>query len=254
MPVLHLVIPFLDEEATLGTIVERVQGCPWPNGWSARVILVDDGSDHPAAESARLLAERLGAVLLRHEVNRGKGAALRTGFRHAVDTAAPDDLVGVQDADLEYAPGDLVPIVAGFQQQGAAIDAAFGNRWTGERRSAIRRVHRFGNRMLTRLSNTLTGLQVSDMECCYKVVRVPMLERILPDLDEDRFAIEPQLAASLARHGARVVEFPVSYDPRSFAEGKKIGVGDAISAFASMLREWRRTRRHRRAVRRSAGS
>jgi dolichol-phosphate mannosyltransferase len=254
VPVLHLVIPFLDEDATLGTIVERVQACDWPNGWSVRIVLVDDGSGPEAAASARELAARTGAVLLRHEVNQGKGAALRTGFSDAISAASPDDLAGVQDADLEYAPGDLVPIVAAFQQRGAAIDAAFGNRWTGERRSAIRRVHRFGNRMLTRLSNAFTGLRVSDMECCYKVMRLPMLERILPDLDEDRFAIEPQLAAALARHGARVVEFPVSYDPRSFSEGKKIGLGDAISAFAAMLREWRRTRRHRRTARRGSSS
>lgn len=254
MPILHLVIPFLDEETTLGTIVERVQACDWPAGWSARVILVDDGSGSSAADSARGLAERTGTMLIRHEVNRGKGAALRTGFRAALDTARPDDVVGVQDADLEYAPADLVPMVAAFAQPGRAFDAAFGNRWTGERRSAIRRVHRFGNRTLTSLSNALTGLRVRDMECCYKVIRVPMLERILPDLDEDRFAIEPQLAAALARHGARVVEFPVSYDPRSFSEGKKIGVGDAIAAFAAMLREWRRTRIRRRAVRRGRPS
>jgi len=254
VPVLHLVIPFLDEETTLGTIVERVQGCDWPSGWSVRVILVDDGSATSAADAARALAGRTGSILLRHEANRGKGAALRTGFQQALEIAEPDDLVGVQDADLEYAPSDLVPMVAAFAQPGRTFDAAFGNRWTGERRSAIRRVHRFGNRMLTRLSNALTGLRVNDMECCYKVLRVEMLARILPELDEDRFAIEPQLAASLARHGARVVEFPVTYDPRSFSEGKKIGVGDAIAAFAAMLREWRRTRRHRRAARRGAGS
>lgn len=245
MPVLHLVIPFLDEEATLGTVLDRVADCSWPAGWSTRLVLVDDGSRTDAAESARGLAARHHAELLRHEINRGKGAALRTGFEHALASAGDDDLVGIQDADLEYDPGDLPRLIDAIGSMRGPVDAAFGNRWIGERRTAIRRVHRLGNRLLTAASNLLTGLHVSDMECCYKVIRVPMLRRILPDLDEDRFAIEPQLAAALARHDARVIEVGVSYDPRSFAEGKKIGVGDAVAAVASMIREWRRTRRAR---------
>lgn len=252
MPVLHLVIPFLDEDATLGTIVERVAACDWPDGWAANVVLVDDGSDEAAATAAMRLAESRGLVLLRHDVNRGKGAALRTGFARVLEHAADDDLVGIQDADLEYDPADLPRLVDAMSTMRGPVDAVFGNRWIGERRSAIRRVHRLGNRMLTSLSNLLTGLQVSDMECCFKVIRAPMLRAILPDLDEDRFAIEPQLAAALARHGARVIEVGVSYDPRSFAEGKKIGVGDAVAAIGVMLREWLRTRRFRSNSKREA--
>lgn len=244
MPVLHVVIPFLDEGSTLGDIVDRLAGCPWPDGWSARIILVDDGSGSEGAAAARRLAEDREAVhLVRHRANLGKGAALRTGFGLVLDVAAEEDLVGVQDADLEYSPEDLVHLVAILTDSDA--DAAFGNRWGARAPSTMRRVHRLGNRVLTWLSNRLTGLSVTDMECCYKVMRVATLRTILPDLDEDRFGIEPQIAASLARHDARVVEVDVAYEPRSFADGKKIGPRDGLEAVSTMIREWRRTRRFR---------
>ena len=112
VPVLHLIIPSLDEESTLERVVERLQECTWPEGWKARPILVDDGSDAAAAEAARSLAGRDGIELLRHDRNRGKGAALRTGFARIVEEAADEDVVGIQDADLEYDPRDLARIVA----------------------------------------------------------------------------------------------------------------------------------------------
>lgn len=246
MPLLHLVIPFLDEEATLGTITDRVVACRWPEGWSVRIVLVDDGSGDTASRAAARLAAAHGFSLLRHPVNRGKGAALRTAFAHVVEHANDDDLVGVQDADLEYDPADLARMIETIEQAPARIDAAFGNRWAAGQPSTVRRIHRLGNRVLTMISNRLTGLGVSDMECCFKVIRIPMLRTLLPDLDEDRFAIEPQLAAALARHDARVTEVAVSYEPRSFAEGKKIGIADGFAAIGAMVREWGRTRRHRR--------
>ena len=248
MPVLHVVIPFLDEESTLNTIVDRLEACPWPEGWSASIVLVDDGSGPNAAHASKRLAGSVRDIdiqLLQHEVNRGKGAALQTGFQKILETADEADLVGVQDADLEYDPADLARIITTLTGATPKIDAVFGNRWNAPRGTTIRRIHRIGNQTLTRISNALTGLSLSDMECCYKVIRVPMLRRILPDLDENRFAIEPQLAASLARHNARLMEAPVAYEPRSFSEGKKIGFRDGISAILAMLREWRRTRRHR---------
>ena len=249
MPVIHVVIPFLDEESTLATIVSKLDACVWPSGWSSRIVLVDDGSSKPAGDAAKALADDASdsrITLLRHNENRGKGAALRTGFESMVDTAAEGDLVAIQDADLEYDPVDLLAIIKAIQSAVPPADAAFGNRWTDLERSTIRRAHRLGNRLLTRLSNAMTGLAVTDMECCYKVFRIPMLRTILPDLDEDRFAIEPQLAAALARHGAHVIEVPIHYEPRSFSQGKKIGFGDAVAAIASILREWRRTRKFSR--------
>ncbi|MDE0888150.1 MAG: glycosyltransferase family 2 protein [Phycisphaerales bacterium] len=249
MPVLHLVIPFLNEQDTLETVVGRVEQVIWPRGWSVRMILVDDGSSEDAATSAAALRDRHPDLqLLRHASNFGKGAALRTGFAQAIEHADAADLVGVQDADLEYAPSDLVQFVETFGLDDASIDAIVGNRWLELQPNVIRRVHRLANGFLTLVSNRLTGLKIHDMECCYKLIRVPMLRKILPDLDEDQFAVEPQIAAALARHGARVAEVGVSYDPRSFAEGKKIGVRDGFDAVASMIREWRRSRRHRRST------
>ncbi len=247
MPVLHLVIPFLNEQATLETVIERIEQVVWPAGWTVRTTLVDDGSDTNAASSAAALRDRHPQLeLLEHEANLGKGAALRTGFSHVLEHADDSDLVGVQDADLEYAPSDLVRFIETFDQNGASVDAIVGNRWLEIQPNVIRRAHRIANGFLTNASNRLTGLKINDMECCYKIIRVPMLRRILPDLDENHFAVEPQIAATLARHGARVTEVGVSYDPRSFAEGKKIGLKDGLEAMTSMIREWRRSRHHRR--------
>ena len=246
MPVIHVVIPFLDEESTLETIVSKLDACAWPDDWSGRIVLVDDGSGSSAAEAAAALAAdrtEPPITLIRHDVNRGKGAALRSGFEAIIGSADDEDLMAIQDADLEYDPGDLVTIVEEIRRSDPPADAAFGNRWNDRQASTIRRVHRLGNRLLTMLSNALTGLSVNDMECCYKVIRIPMLRTILPDLDEDRFAIEPQLAAALARHHARVIEVPVAYEPRSFAQGKKIGFRDGVAAIAAIIREWRRSRR-----------
>ena len=249
MPVLHLVIPFLNEQATLETVIGRVEQVAWPDGWTARVTLVDDGSSEDAGASAAALGDRHPDLqLFRHASNLGKGAALRTGFAEVLKHADEADLIGVQDADLEYAPSDLVHFVEKFVHTSTPIDAIVGNRWIGAQPNAIRRAHRIANGCLTFISNRLTGLQIHDMECCYKIIRTPMLRKILPDLDENHFAVEPQLAAALARHGAVVTEVGVSYNPRSFAEGKKIGLRDGFEAVASMIREWRRSRRHRRSA------
>lgn len=249
VPVIHVVIPFLDEDSTLETVVDRLEACRWPAGWSCRLVLVDDGSGHEATSHARTLVENRpdpAIVLLRHDANRGKGAALRTGFEDVLSTAGESDLAGVQDADLEYDPTDLISLIEAMESGDPPPDAAFGNRWNDQDASTIRRVHRFGNRMLTHFSNAATGLAVNDMECCYKLIRIPMLRTIAPELDEDRFAIEPQLAATLARHGARVVDIPVSYDPRSYSQGKKIGLRDAMAAIRTIIREWGKSRRLRR--------
>lgn len=200
--------------------------------------MVDDGS---RAEAARL-AERCAAsepervVLLAHPRNRGKGAALMTGFDRVAAAAAEDDLVLVQDADLEYDPGDYLALVRRLDDP--SLGAVFGNRWGGQsRRTGYRRMHELANGLLTALSNRATGLGVHDMECCYKLLRVPVLRTIRPWLTEERFGIEPQVAAALARNAIRVGEVPVSYAPRSFAEGKKIRWTDGVRALWVIVRE-----------------
>jgi len=241
VPTLHPVIPFFNETATLEAAVKRVLAIAAPDGWSTHLVLVDDGSAQPSAEVGVTLAaahERI--TLLQHEVNRGKGAAVRTGFDSIIASADDEDIAVIQDADLEYDPSELFGLVEVMRKAGA--DALVGNRWVTPPRSLKARFHRSGNRFLTHLSNRATGLRLSDMECCYKLITIPLLKRILPELDEDRFGIEPQLAAVLARHGARVAESPVSYAPRGFDEGKKIGARDALEAIKVIRRERRRTR------------
>ena len=131
MPTIHLVIPFLDEMSTLTTLVKRVLAVDWPADWTASIILVDDGSGLAARDEARRIAKSNQSVqLLCHDRNLGKGAALRTGFAVAIDHAGADDVIGIQDADLEYDPQDLVRFVEVFKDLGSDVDAVFGNRWS----------------------------------------------------------------------------------------------------------------------------
>jgi len=237
MPTLHVVMPVYDEGPTLETIVDRVLCAPLPTGWSVRLVMVDDGSRPAAARVAEECAARAGAAveLAVHPDNRGKGAALMTGFDRVLGRASPEDAVLVQDADLEYDPADYPTLLAALLP---GTDAVFGNRWAdGLRRTGYRRVHEAANGMLTWLSNRATGLGVHDMECCYKLLRLPVLRRIRPALTEPRFGIEPQIAAALARLGARVAEVPVRYSPRGFAEGKKIRWTDGVRALWVIARE-----------------
>ncbi len=206
-------------------------------------MIVDDHSDDPShivldSLVRQLHKEGCEAALYRHDVNRGKGAALATGFDTVLDTHPPDDdLVIIQDADLEYDPADYAqlvePIIRGEAQ------AVIGTRWGMHRpmRGLRRRLHRWGNGLLTACSNLMTGYRVRDMECCYKVFSVGLLRRLRPWLSESRFGIEPQIMAGLSRIEATVGEVPVSYDPRSINAGKKIGWIDALQAVRVIVRE-----------------
>lgn len=242
MPILYCVIPVYNEPRTLERCVERVLAATLPAAWSLAVILVDDASDPDTRAAAeRIVATHAGhpgrVELLTHLLNRGKGAALRTGFRRVLERCADDaDAAIVQDADLEYDPADYAALIGALPGGGHA--AVFGNRWGAPGAPALmRRLHRGGNRALTWFSNLLTGYRLSDMECCYKVVPVPLLRRVLPQLTEDRFGVEPQLAAVLSREGADIAEVAVRYEPRGFAAGKKIRARDAIRAIWVIVRE-----------------
>src|SRR5262245_39693478 len=213
--------------------MRRVLAASLPHGWQARITLVDDRSDDahfPAVEAVvkRLAGEGVAICFHRHEINRGKGAALQTGFDAVLQKRSTDeeDLVIIQDADLEYDPTDfsnlMQPVLAG------SADAVVGTRWGAhyQYKSLKHRIHAMGNGALTLMSNLMTGYRVSDMECCYKVFSVALLRRLRPMLTEARFGIEPQMVAALSRLRARVTEVPVSYDPRGVAAGKKIGWKD----------------------------
>ena len=242
MPVLHVVMPVFDEGPTLAEIVRRVVGAAVPAGWTVDLTMVDDGSRPEAARVAAEVASRHPgrARLLVHPRNRGKGAALMTGFDDVLRRAQDADAVLVQDADLEYAPADYPALLGALA--GPGTGAVFGDRWVrAPRDTGYRRLHAAANGLLTRASNAATGLGVRDMECCYKLLPVPVLRQVRPWLSEERFGIEPQVAAALARLRVRVAEVPVSYAPRSFAAGKKIRWTDGVRALWVIVRE--RTRR-----------
>ncbi|MHC5112863.1 MAG: glycosyltransferase family 2 protein [Planctomycetota bacterium] len=245
MATLYVVVPVYNERDTLEPCLERVFDVALPEPWAIAVHLVDDYSDPPAAAATRDLADRLqtrgrAVRLHRHDRNRGKGAALRTGFDAVLDgDTADDDLVVIQDADLEYDPADFPKLMAPVLDGDAT--AVIGSRWDGRAVTGVkRRVHAAANRLLTALSNLMTGYRVTDMECCYKLLTVDVLRRVRPMLTEDRFGVEPQLVAALARLHVPLVEVPVSYAPRAWNAGKKIGWRDGVRALIVIARERRR--------------
>jgi len=209
-----VVIPVYNEARTVVEVVRRVLA----GGRAEEVIVVDDGStDGTFSVLAAVEDPRL--RLLKHDVNRGKGAALRTGFG-----AARGEILVVQDADLEYDPADygalLRPIEAG------TADAVYGSRFLGGPHRVLFFWHYCGNRFLTLLSNMITNLNLTDMETGAKAFRTDVLRKVT--LREDRFGFEPEITAKLARAGARIWETPVSYAGRTYAEGKKITWVDAL--------------------------
>lgn len=220
---LSVVIPVYNEKTTILEILDRVQAQPEVN----EVVLVDDFSTDGTRDVLRTLEGRENVRVLYHPVNRGKGAALRTGF-----AAATCDMVLIQDADLEYDPADYPSLLAPLLMGRA--DAVFGSRFLGGTHRVLYFWHYLANRFLTLLSNVFTGLNLTDMEVCYKVFRRDVLQRM--DLVCDRFGIEPELTAKVARQRVRVYEVPVSYYGRTYDEGKKIGWRDGVAAIYWIVR------------------
>ena len=242
MPCLHVVVPVYNELKTLGPCLRRVVGVRLPESWTLSLRLVDDHSDPPGHEEAQRVVRELAGDgytigITRHETNRGKGAALQTGFDDILVDADAADIVTIQDADLEYDPEDLPrlmqPVLDGTTR------AVVGTRWGDHTplHGLKRRVHAIGNGTLTWMSNAMTGYDLTDMECCYKMLTVELLGRVRPMLSEERFGIEPQIIASLARLGETVRQVPVSYDPRGLSAGKKIGWVDGLRAVYVIARE-----------------
>jgi len=223
-PLLSVVIPCFNEAATILNLLERVRLSPVT---PKQIIVVDDGSTDGTRELlAQLEAEDL--TVLFHERNRGKGAALATGF-----AAATGEICIVQDADLEYDPAEF-PLVIGPIIQGKA-DVVYGSRFQG---AAPHRVvyfwHRVGNGFLTLLSNMLTDLNLTDMETCYKAFRTDIIQSIR--IQENRFGFEPEITAKLARKRCRVYEVGISYYGRTYDEGKKIGWRDGVRAIWCIMK------------------
>ena len=219
---LSVVIPVYNEEKTVEAILARVANAPGVT----EIVVVDDAStDGTAAALGRVSDPRVRVT--RHSRNRGKGAALRTGFGQV-----SGDVVVVQDAALEYDPKDyprlLEPIEAGL------ADVVYGSRFTGETHRVLYYWHYVGNRFLTTLSNMFTNLNLTDMETCYKAFRADVLRGL--DLKSERFGIEPEITAKIARRGWRVYETSISYHGRNYADGKKITWRDGVAAIGAILR------------------
>ena len=229
MTKLSLVIPCYNEENTLADTVARCLALK-EHGIAVELVIVDDCStDNSLAVAEDLSRAHPEISLFRHEKNRGKGAALRTGFLHATG-----DYVGIQDADAEYSPTDYVELLKPLRSGQA--DVVYGSRYL---RQDSRRVlyfwHTWMNRSLTFVSNMFTNLDISDMETCYKLFRREVIQKIAPMLKENRFGFEPEVTSLVARFGCRVHECAIHYAPRSYEEGKKIGWKDGVRALYCIL-------------------
>jgi glycosyltransferase involved in cell wall biosynthesis len=225
-----LVIPVYNEKASLEELLRRVVAVDMPK----ELVVVDDASTDGSREILRRLAEdgltalpgakpanQTRLLVLFQERNQGKGAALRRGFAEA-----SGEVVVVQDADLEYDPREIPRLVAPILEGHA--DVVYGSRFIGTPRRVLYYWHAVVNRGLTTLSNITSGLNLTDMETCYKAFRREVIQSIR--LEEDRFGFEPEVTAKVARAGARVYEVPISYHGRTYEEGKKIGWKDGFRA------------------------
>ncbi len=225
LPPLSVVMPAYNEAETIAEILRVVLEQPSV----AEIIVVDDCSrDDTFLRLSEFAKSEPRVNVHRHSHNRGKGAALRTGIQNAT---AP--IVIIQDADLEYDPQEYPKIIGPILRDKA--DAVFGSRFIGsEEHRVLYFWHSVGNRFLTLLSNMFTNLNLTDMETCYKAFRRELIQSIT--LEENRFGFEPEVTAKLARSGARIYEVAISYHGRTYAQGKKIGWKDGVSAIRCILK------------------
>ena len=216
---ISIVIPCYNEANTIETIIKAVLSTPFNN---REVIIVDDNSTDGTKEILNKKISPHVEKIIYHEINQGKGAALRTGFENVTG-----DVVIIQDADLEYNPLEypilLQPILDGV------ADVVYGSRFQGGKAHRVMYFwHYAGNKILTLLSNMFTNLNLSDMETCYKTFRTEIINQI--KIEENHFGVEPEITAKFAKLGCRIYEVGISYNGRTYKEGKKINWKDGISA------------------------
>ena len=221
-PLLSVVMPVYNERTTIDEIIRRVLAVPL----RIELIVVDDGSRDGTRDILTALAKELNFKLIFQPQNAGKGAALRRGFEEATG-----DLVVIQDADLEYSPEEFPELIQ-LIVEGRA-DVVYGSRFLGRHRVFLF-THYAGNRLLTLITNVLYNTMLTDMETCYKVMRIEVLRSM--KLESNGFGIEPELTAKIFKRGYRVYEVPITYDGRSYEEGKKIGWRDGVVALWVLLK------------------
>jgi glycosyltransferase involved in cell wall biosynthesis len=221
-PLLSVVMPAYNELDTIDEIIGRVMAVPL----RLELIVVDDGSRDGTRDRLAALQQQYGFKLILQPANRGKGAALRRGFEDVTG-----DIVVIQDADLEYSPEEYPQLIE-LICQGRA-DVVYGSRFLGRHRVFLF-THYLGNRLLTFLTNVLYNTMLTDMETCYKVMRVEVLRSMT--LRSNSFGIEPELTAKIFKRGYRVYEVPITYDGRGYEEGKKITWRDGIVALWTLLK------------------
>lgn len=225
---LSIIIPVYNERELAPQLLERVEQAVLPEGVTREAVLIDDCSTDGTRDWLKELKETRPDLIVRlHERNQGKGAALRTGF-----AIATGDAIIVQDADLEYDPREYAALLEPLLDGRA--DVVFGTRFLGNTHRVLYYWHSVGNWLLTMLSNMLSNINLTDMECCYKLFKADVLRQVR--LQEDRFGFEPEVTAKVARLGVRIYEVPVSYSGRTYAEGKKINWQDGFSALRCILR------------------
>jgi len=229
---LSVIVPLYNERYLVGQQLQHLLTVTVPGVARLRVIVVDDGSTDGSTDVVEAICREYPKTLrlIRHEINKGKGAALRTGIE-----VADGDLIVFQDADLEYDPGELGRLVAPFIEDGA--DVVFGSRFlTAERRRVLYYRHTLGNRLITFLSDWFTDLNLTDVETCYKMFRAPLLKSI--PVRSDDFRVEVELTAKVAKRRCRIFEVPISYRGRTYREGKKIGWMDGPRAIGAIVKYW----------------
>ena len=224
--VISVIIPCYNEVETIETVLDKVREC----GMKTQIVVVDDGSSDGTRDLLKNELKDKIDILLFHKRNMGKGAALRHGFK-----AATGDLVIVQDADLEYDPSEFAKLAEPFISGNADADVVYGSRYLrGNKFRVDGFFHEFGNKFLTLVSNICSDLSLTDMETCYKMFKREVIQSI--DLHENRFGFEPEVTAKISKKKCRIYEIPISYHPRTFEQGKKIGWKDAFRAIYCIIR------------------